>query len=181
VLYLRRDEIAGRRLLLFLAVTAVVQLALVAQRTLAPLFPTWPFCQNCEFLNPTDVLADKLAAHGWSRATIWVEHDTGLGGNLRVYLPLAQVRTRHLDLEKALPARDNGEHCMMIVEAASDPTKPITANFPPAPAGYASFADPPEKIIVPWAKHIAGAGRTTSWIVQPLRDDDPRCTDKKAW
>lgn len=173
VLYLRPEELSGRRLTTFLAIVVVAQMATFAQRALfAPLFPGPPFCKSCGFLKPTDQLAAELTARGLARATIWVERDEILGGNLRHYMPAAQIRTRHL-WALALPARKNGEPCVMIVEAIQQPGAPFAITFPPAPPGFVVPPDLPQPIKVPSAK------RSTTWIVQRLRADDPRCRDQE--
>jgi MFS family permease len=176
LLYLREDEAKAARAAVLVAIIVAAQGALLLQRALAPFFPAWPFCTDCEFLKPIDRLAEDLSARNLTRAIIWVEHDLRLGGNLRHYMPKAQVRTRHL-WAKALPRRDGVEPCIMLVEQ-SDASPPIQISFPPAPNGYGDYASPAETIIMRWRGHDE---RSTTWILQPLRLDDPRCRDSVDW
>jgi hypothetical protein len=150
-------DFTRRRVVIFLAIAAGLQIVTAVSRGIIPFAPVRPFCRSCEVIEPVSRLAGRLTAEGFANARIHAG-DHQLAGNLRRFLPEAQITTGLITVNHGpLGTR----RCALVTEREPPAAEPGSGRT--------------KRLDVDWPRGWLGPARQTTWFVTEYEPSSARC------
>jgi 4-amino-4-deoxy-L-arabinose transferase-like glycosyltransferase len=157
VVLLAAADFSRRRVVVFFAIAAALQVVTAVSRGIIPFAPVRPFCRSCEVIEPVALLAGRLTTEGFAAARIHAG-DHQLAGNLRRFLPEAQITTGLITVNHG-PL--GNRRCAVVTEREAPAAEPGSGRI--------------KKLDVDWPRGLFGPARQTTWFVTEYQPTSPRC------